>query len=160
MTNVDFFRLFSLNLASHSSGKTYFFAHDRKSLDFSNLEEGTSPLDDQIKLFHFTTGIRTITYPSGGVEGVVYKGVLIAALKSDFTNVIDAQQGVDEDTARYNVHVKPLIDGGGIVAEIVDFNSCNTDHEIIFGEATEVYGLFDANMDGIWIPYTMTIKNQ
>lgn len=115
-TNVTFLRAFAADTATHDSEESYFFAHDRKEFDFANLMEPS----EQIKMFHYTMGFRVMNNQSGGIEGVTYKGIIMAGSNSDFSDVID-NHGGDVETARYNVHVKPLIEGGGLIAEIINF---------------------------------------
>ena len=154
-TNVDFFRAFAADITTVTAKTVeYYFEHSRE--DFANLFDADSEDDDQIKMFHYTDSIDLIKNESEFVEGVTYKGSILMLLKSDLDEVLDTQKDVEKEDGKYELYVKPMIDNGGVLKQIVDYNACNTGHQITFTEMKEVYNMFDYNADGICKtpPYT------
>ena len=66
---------------------------------------------------------------------------------------IECTKGKDEK------RVKALIEDGGVIAEIIAFNNCDTtyDKEISFSDLKEVYNFFDWNGDGVFFKYEIVI---
>ncbi len=159
MTNVDFFEDFAADTTTVTSKNTeYYFEHSRE--DFANLFDAESEDDDQIKMFHYTTDINVKINESGEVIGVTYTGEILALLKSDIDEVIHGQKGIAREDSKYEKRVKALIEDGGIIAEIVTYNNCNTerDYELTFSGMKEIYnGPFDWNADGVFFTYELYI---
>lgn len=157
-TNVDFFRSF----AEDTSGtkECYYFEHSRDELDFSNLYDAESPEDDQLKIVHFTNprGVNVLVNDSSKVEGVMYRGAVFALYKSDLDQTLDVQAGNEKSDGKYEKYVKCLIENGGVLAEIADFNACNDNYDFSSSGASEVYNMFDWNGDGIFFEYELTIR--
>jgi len=155
MTNVDFFRAFAADVSTKA--EAYYFEHSRE--DFANLYDADSAADTQIKMFHYTDprGINVVTNESGAVEDVEYNGEILMLIKSDIDEVIDGQKGQDYDQGKYEGRVKALIENGGLIAEILAYNNCNTNYEIEFSGLSEIYNMFDFNADGIHFRYKITI---
>jgi len=159
MTSVDFFRNFAADTTTVTGKNTaYRFEHSRE--DFANLYDADSEDDDQIKMFHYTTDIEVIVNESRKVMGVRYKGEVLALVKSELDQVIDGQLNQDYELQKYEQNVKPLIEDGGIIAEIVAYNNCNTarDYELTFSGMKEIYNMFDFNADGVFFTYEMYIE--
>lgn len=153
-TNVSFFRDFAADKTTVATKNVeYYFEHSRE--DFANLFDADGEDDDQIKMFHYTDSINVIKNDSNYVEAVEYKGSILMLLKSDLDETIDVQKGVDVDCGKYERYVKPMIEGGGIVKQIIDYNSCKDVHEINFSDIKEVYNMFDFNADGIFYKYEL-----
>ena len=156
-TNVDFFRNFAADKTTVTAKNVaYYFEHSRE--DFANLFDADSEDDDQIKMFHYTDSIEVVVNESSFVDGVKYTGSILMLLKSSLDETIDVQKGFDSADGKYELYVKPMIEDGGIIKHIVDYNSCNTDYEISFSDLKEVYNMFDFNADGIWFKYELLIK--
>ena len=109
-------------------------------------------------MFHYTDSIEVVVNESSFVDGVKYSGYILMLLKSSLDETIDVQKGFDSADGKYELYVKPMIEDGGIIKHIVDYNSCNTDYEISFSDLKEVYNMFDFNADGIWFKYELLIK--
>lgn len=161
MTNVDVLRAFAEDTTTHSSGEAYYFEHSREDWDFSNLYDADSATDEQIKMFHYTSSIVPEISEAGTIHAVRYTGVVAALIKSDLDETIDVQKDTDKEDGKYEQRVKSLIDGGGVLDEILEFMRCHAtyDHEISFSDIQEVYNFFDANMDGIFFRYEILIRN-
>lgn len=156
-TNVDFFRAFAKDVTTVTAKNVeYYFEHSRE--DFANLYDADSEEDDQIKMFHYTTGVEVVKNESSFVDGVRYKGEILMLLKSDLDGTIDVQKGVDSEDGKYELYVKPMIENGGVIKHIIDYNACNTDYEINFSEIKEIYNMFDFNADGIFFRYELFIN--
>jgi hypothetical protein len=156
MTNVSFFRAFAADTTTVTAKNTeYYFEHSRE--DYSNLYDGESPDDDQIKMFHYTDDIDVIKNESNRVEAVEYKGSVLMLVKSGMDEVIDVQMGGEKEKGKYELYVKPMIEGGGIVKYIIDYNSCTDVHDLDITDIKEVYNMIDFNGDGIWFKYTLKI---
>ena len=159
MTSVDFFRAFAADTTTVASKKVaYYFEHSRE--DFANLYDADSPEDDQIKMFHYTHDIQVEQSESGSVTGVRYAGEITVVIKSDLDETIDVQKDTEKADAKYELRIKPMIEDGGIIAEIIEYNRCNTarDFEISFSGLKEVYNMFDFNADGITFLYELFIS--
>ncbi len=156
MTNVDFFRAFAADKTTVTAKNVaYYFEHSRT--DFANLYDADSQTDDQIKMFHYSKTIVVETNESGYVEGVRYTGDLLMLLKSDLDEVLDVQKDGDAVDGKYELYVKDMIEDGAILKLIIDYNSCNTDYELIFSNLVEAYNMFDWNGDGIAVEYELFI---
>jgi len=155
-TNVDFFRAFAADVTTVTDKNVaYYFEHSRE--DFANLYDADSEEDDQIKMFHYTNEIEVVKNESSSVDGVKYTGEILMLLKSDLDQTIDVQKGVAVDDTKYELYVKGMIEDGGVIKKIIDYNSCNTNYEISFSGIKEVYNIFDFNADGIWFKYELYI---
>ena len=143
MTNVDFFKAFA-------DSKSYYFEHGRE--DFANLYDAEDGIEG-VKMFHFTDTITPFINPSGKVESVTYVGRILAGRLSGFDELIK------DVTGKYEKYVKDLIDDGGIIEEIGEYNYCNGAYQLTFSNIREIYNVFDVNIDGLWITYTLTIRN-
>ena len=155
-TNVSFFRAFAADKTTVTAKNVaYYFEHSRD--DFANLFDADSPTDDQIKMFHYTTAIVPEVNESSFVDGVRYTGEILMLLKSDLDEVIDVQKGTDIENGQYELYIKPMIEDGGILKHIVDYNACNTDYELDFTDIKEVYNMFDWNGSGIFFQYEVFI---
>lgn len=156
MTNADFFRAFAADIETVSTKNVaYYFEHSRE--DFANLFDADSEDDDQIKMFHYTDSIEVNKNDSNRVESVSYRGSILMLLKADLDGVIDVQKETDKEDGKYELYVKPMIDGGGVVKQIIDYNSCTDVHELSISDIKEVYNMFDFNADGIWFKYELKI---
>lgn len=157
-TNVSFFRDFAEDKKTVTAKNTeYYFEHSRESLDYSNLFDTDREDDDQIKMFHFTRSIDVIKNDSSYVKGVKYSGSIYMLLKSDIDETIDVQKGVDSEEGKYELYVKSMIENGGLIKQIIDFNSCNTEYEISFSDIREIYNFLGFNGDGIGFKYELMI---
>ena len=159
MTNVDFFRDFAADTTSKKN--VYYFEHSRETLDFSNLFDADSAEDDQLKIFHFTDSIEVELNEAGDlVVGVKYSGKILALIKSDLDETVDTQKNTKSEDGKYEKRVKELIEDGGVIAEIISFNNCDTDYdkEISFSDLKEVYNMFDWNGDGVFFKYEVVIS--
>lgn len=156
MTNVDFFRAFAADITTVTAKTVdYYFEHSRG--DFANLYDADSETDDQIKMFHYTDSIDLNVNDSNYVESVSYKGSILMLLKSDLDGVIDVQKEVDKEDGKYELYVKPMIDGGGVAKQIIDYNSCTDVHELSISDIKELYNMFDVNADGLFFKYELKI---
>lgn len=158
-TNVSFFRAFAADKTTVSAKTVaYYFEHDRSNLDFANLFDADGEADNQIKMFHFTETIVPEINESSYVDGMRYTGRILMLLKSDLDETIDVQKDVDSEDGKYELYVKDMIENGGELKKIIDYNACNTDYDISFSELKEVYNFFDWNGDGIWFKYELFIR--
>lgn len=155
-TNVDFFRAFAADKTTLTAKNTaYYFEHSRE--DFANLYDADSADDDQLKMFHYTTTIEVLKNESNYVEGVRYRGEILCLKKSDMDEVLDVQRDTHKDEGKYEKYIKPLIENGGVLKQIIDYNACNTDHQLSFSDIREVYNMFDFNADGLFFRYELVI---
>ena len=155
-TNVSFFRAFAADKTTVSAKTVeYYFEHSRE--DFANLYDADGEDDDQVKMFHYTTSIVVEKNESNYVDGVRYTGEILMLLKTDLDGVIDVQKDVDSADGKYELYVKPMIENGGLIKHIIDYNACNTDYDISFSEIKEIYNMFDFNADGIHFKYELFI---
>ena len=161
MTNVDFFRLFADEVIENVK-QAYHFEHGRSRRADANLYDGSDT--KPIKMFHYTQpgGIIVRKNDSGATIGVEYRGTCYCIKKSNLDELVDKSQIVNNTTnyvGKYDTYVKGLIDGGGIIKEIIDFNACEYDHDLNFTRISEVYNDLDFNGDGIAFEYTLYIEN-
>ncbi len=168
MTNVGYFRTFAAYQdadpvpAGTPSVKTldYYFEHNREAMDFANLYKVESPDDDQKKMFHYTTAINPEQNQCGNTIAVLYTGNIIIVQKSDPQLLVDIQKGVEEDDGRYTKHPKDMINEGGILAEIYNFNNLAAyNHNLRHFGLEEVYGLLGIHADGIMFNYELRIEH-
>ncbi len=173
MTNVDFFRAFAAYVDPYPlpertkpfKSSPYYFEHNREALDYANIFSADE--DDEEKseytkyIFHFTepNGIKLRNNGSGKIESIEYSGRLLIVEPSDTQKPIDVQGG-EAAEGRYELHAKPMIDGGGVMQQIADYNNLTINEyqlELLPGE--EVYGILGMHGDGIWMGYRLTIIN-
>lgn len=84
-------------------------------------------------------------FSDSGVETISYSGKLMLLLSSD----------IDESYSdKYNDYIKPLV--AGATQTLKDGILCS-DYEINKFQTTEIINLFDFNMDGILVNYSITI---
>jgi hypothetical protein len=156
MTNVDFFREFAANTEIKDS--EYFIEHTRIRKWDANLYDGDDNLP--VKMFHYTLSIQPIVNDVFTLTHMEYRGSIFCLVKSDLDDLVDKDVSGNK-TGKYDTHVKPLIDAGGIIALINKFNRCRYDIPITYSRVIEVYNDLDFNGDGILIEYVMRIdKNK
>lgn len=159
MTNVDFFRQFAASTIENVK-VAYYFEHGRQSRVDANLFDGT---ETQVKMFHYTRDIIDRSNEMNTVLGVEYRGTIYCIVKSDLDDLVDKDEQVGQSViknGKYDKHVKPLIDEGGILSEIRRFNRCDFDYDLTFSRIIEVYNFLDYNGDGIAFDYTLYIPNE
>jgi hypothetical protein len=109
--------------------------------DYQNLNEDI----EAGKVYLFLDPIQTESkFTETGNETLTYTGKLMLLLSSD----------VDEEYIdKYNDYIKPLFKFN--LQAIKDELACD-DYQINSFKSTEIINLFDANLDGILINYTIT----
>jgi len=86
-------------------------------------------------------------FSDSGNETKTYSGKFMLLLSSD----------VDEDySTKYSTYIKPLIDNG---TQIIKDDLMCTEFQINKFQTVEVINLFDKNLDGILINYSITITD-
>lgn len=170
MTNVDFFRNFAeyVDPSTLPTGtnpvktEEYYFEHDRESLDFANILDPENPNDTQNKIFHYTNpnGIQPQINSHGGVWAMTYTGSLLVLVYGDPQGVIDVQAGTDESKGRYTQNVKPMIDNGGVISEIQNYNMLSTNqHNLRLFDVNEIFEVLGMHGDGIMFKYELRIEH-
>ena len=162
MTNVDFWRSFAANTDSSVKSIQYYFEHNRESLDFANLLKAEGPDDRQYKIIHFTNpnGIIPQINEHGGLTAMRYLGTVLILVPANAKGVIDVQAGTDEDKGRYTENVKPMIDNGGVLAQVQNFNMLtSTQHLLRLSDVREIFGILGLNGDGIMFKYDLKIEH-
>jgi hypothetical protein len=87
------------------------------------------------------------SFSDSGNETKTYSGKFMLLLSSD----------VDEDySTKYNTYIKPLIDNG--MQSIKDVLLCS-EFQINKLQVVEVINLFDYNLDGVLVNYSVTVND-
>lgn len=89
----------------------------------------------------------------GGINGKVYRGMLMILEQSNFDAVYDTQRENDKEDGRYEKHIKPIIETD--VIKLIDAITCDTDLSITNFEIIEAINVLDANLDGVIINYVI-----
>ena len=112
--------------------------------DYQNLYDD---IEDN-KVYMFVDPITTDSkFSDAGNETKSYSGKLMLLLSSD----------VDEDYIdKYNSYIKPLFDD---VRNILIGGFACSDYEVNSFKTTEIINLFDQNLDGLLITYSVTYIN-
>lgn len=110
--------------------------------DYQNL---VNDVDNTDKIYLFLDPVQTSNEfdEYGDLQAISYSGSFLLLKSSEF------DEGYEE---RYISHIKPLIDSA--LKSITDSLSC-TSVGIQSWNTTEVINLFDMNMDGIVVKYTV-----
>jgi hypothetical protein len=112
--------------------------------DYQNLYDGMEI--NKIHLFVDPITVDSV-FSDSGVETKTYSGKMMLMVSSD----------VDEDyKTKYESHIKPLIDD---TTQIIKQSVICADMEIKKFQTLEVINLFDVNLDGVLINYSITIIN-
>lgn len=112
--------------------------------DYQNLYDGM-----EISKIHLFVDPITIdsTFSNSGSETKTYTGKFMLLVSSD----------VDEDYAtKYIDHIKPLITDS---TQIIKDGLLCSDYEINKFQTIEVINLFDVNLDGVLVNYSITIND-
>jgi hypothetical protein len=160
MTNVDFFRAFAASEDATVKTDVYYFEHNREALDFANIVTASEEGDIQRKIFHFTTKIDPLQNESGNTWAVDYSGALLVLIPSDPMQAPDVQNNQAANDGRYEAIVKDMIDEGGVMAEIYNFNNLDGyNHDLRMYDVEEVYGDLAIHGDGIMFKYDIRIEH-
>lgn len=112
--------------------------------DYQNLYDGMA--NDKIHLFVDPIVIDS-SFSDSGNETKTYSGKFMLLLSSN----------VDEDYAtRYTTYIKPLIDNG---TQLIKDNFSCGEFQINKFQTVEVINLFDNNLDGILVNYSVTLND-
>lgn len=118
------------------------FVFEYSRSDYQNLYNGM-----EISKIHLFVDPITIDsqFSDTGHETKTYTGKFMLLVSSD----------VDEDyKTKYNDHIKPLITDS---TQIIKDSILCSDHEINKFQTVEVINLFDVNLDGVLVNYSITI---
>lgn len=123
-----------------ATDNSYGFTYARK--DFQNLHDVVETVNPHIFLDPVQTDKAFGEYNQ--VERKTYTGSFMILLSSD----------IDEDyDTRYQTYIKPLIDTAlGTISTAI---SCDESLQLTNWRETEVINVFDYNMDGILVTYTV-----
>lgn len=120
------------------------FVFEYSRADYQNLYDGMA--NDKIHLFVDPIVIDS-TFSDSGNETKTYSGKFMLLLSSD----------VDEDySTKYTAYIKPLLDNG--TQSIKNDLLCG-DYQINKFQTVEIINLFDNNLDGILVNYSVTVND-
>ncbi|WP_431137467.1 hypothetical protein [Psychroserpens mesophilus] len=114
--------------------------------DFANLYDGEEQVDDTTPLVFLYPPLITETFGDyNELESTNYTGDFLVLLSSD----------IDEEDYdyRYQTYIKPLINNTMIT--IKESIQCDNTLSIVTWRITEVLNLFDFNLDGLLITYSV-----
>lgn len=128
-------------LKNFANANNYYFEYSRA--DYQNLYDGM-----EINKIHLFADPITIdsTFSDSGVETKTYTGKVMLLVSSD----------IDEDyKTKYESHIKPLIsESTAIIKQSI---LCDDNMEINKFQTIEIINLFDVNLDGVLINYSITV---
>jgi hypothetical protein len=87
----------------------------------------------------------------GGVDGCRNSGFFFIGLQSNFDDVDDKQRGAT--LGRYDKYTKRLIEIE--LPKLLKEITCLDSYNIVFFEHIEAKNIFDANLDGLIVQYTL-----
>lgn len=129
-------------LKNFATANNYYFEYSRA--DYQNLYDGM-----EINKIHLFADPITIdsTFSDSGIETKTYTGKVMLLVSSD----------IDEDyKTKYESYIKPLIsESTAIIKQSI---LCDDTMEINKFQTIEVINLFDVNLDGVLINYSVTIS--
>jgi len=118
--------------------------------DFQNLVEASSENDP--KWYFFLDPISTDT--SNMPNGKVNTGYFMVLSKSDIDQVYDGQQDVAPDDGKYRKYILPK--KMFLENEFKNLIECDGTIEITKAVQSDVINLFDENLDGVLVAFTIT----
>lgn len=120
------------------------FVFEYSRTDYQNLYDGMA--NDKIHLFVDPIIIDS-TFSDSGNETKTYSGKFMLLLSSD----------IDEDySTKYTTYIKPLLDNG---TQSIKNNLLCGDYQINKFQTIEIINLFDNNLDGILVNYSVTVND-
>jgi len=171
MTHVEYFRAFAAYTDADPvpantppvKDTAYYFEHNNQTLDVANLLQPDSSTDTQYKIFHYTSpnGIIAVTNDYGNVWAMKYIGELIILTPADLKVPPDVQKGNLVADGRFTKNIDPMIDQGGVIAEIRNYNNLSTNqYQLKIFPIEEIYGFLGMGGDGIKFRYELQIDHE
>jgi len=122
--------------------------------DFNNLVEIDS---DNEEVIHFILDpvTRSPKYSNTGgyLNYSIYSGYFMILTKSDFDQVYDNQKEINSTDGKWITNIEPKIRNH--FASLEHSIICDEDLQIVSFNITDIINVFDENMDGILVNYTL-----
>jgi hypothetical protein len=139
-------------LRAITTGLGWIFHYGRR--DFQNLVETDDELDAKCYFFLDPVSRKKKYSASGTFSGETdYSGYFMLLTKSDLDEIYDGQKDQNLNDGKWLKHIEPKITA--LMSSFDEAIVCDDDLQMVFSDITDVINVFDENLDGILVNFTI-----